>query len=559
MIILLLFGVLAEAGTVAAVVPVVTAMSDPGKVMALPAIQPVIRLLDIQSGESLRRSLCLLFLLFVLTSSGIRLLYLWYSLRLSFAIGSDYAEMAYRRTLHLPYEDQTKLSSSYFLTVLAVKMQSIVVVGLVPILATFGAAILALAIATTLFLLSPEITTILAGVVVLIFVLMIALFRIPLRRVGEAIASIQPVFIEKLQIARGGIREIILDNTQDYFINELTRTERALRKHQIVNGFFVSSPRYFMELIFIIVLVGLSYRLFVETPDTSAVLPILSIIAIGVLKILPSAQIILLNWATVRSALPGISDALALFEEDVPEQDRRPVTAPLPFQRNIVLRDVWYRYGPEDPWILKGIDLEIRRGERVGIIGPTGAGKSTLIDLIMGLLPPTKGTASIDDIPLDQQTRKAWGKRIAHVPQSIYLTDASVAENIAFGVPKDRISASEVVASAKKADIASFVEDGASGFATLVGERGGRISGGQRQRIGIARALYKHADVIVLDEATSALDSATEERIMATILAFGRDTTIIMIAHRLTTLKACDRIVELDFGQIKRICAYGDI
>lgn len=253
-----------------------------------------------------------------------------------------------------------------------------------------------------------------------------------------------------------------------------------------------------------------------------------------------------------------IEDALELMGHEIPEMNEVKLDSlePIIFEREIVLKKVWFRYDEAEPWILNGIDLRIPCGSRIGVIGETGSGKSTLIDLIMGLLSPTLGEIEIDGVALDEFSRRAWRQQIAHVPQSIYLADTSMAENTAFGVPKEKINANRVVEAARKARIEEFVDDTTNGLATRIGERGIRISGGQRQRIGIARALYKEAKVIVLDEATSSLDFDTEERIMRTIGELGAEVTVLMIAHRLTTLKDCNLIVELEAGRVKRSVSY---
>jgi ATP-binding cassette subfamily B protein len=198
---------------------------------------------------------------------------------------------------------------------------------------------------------------------------------------------------------------------------------------------------------------------------------------------------------------------------------------------------------------LQGLDLEIRRGERIGLVGSTGSGKSTTVDLLMGLLVPTGGRLLVDgqDLHVPQQPGQlaAWRAAIAHVPQSIYLSDSSIAENIAFGVPKQDIDLARVKAAADQAQISSFIESSIEGYASFVGERGIRLSGGQRQRIGIARALYKQACVLVLDEATSALDDETESSIMQAVNSLSKDLTVVIIAHRLSALQNCDRVIRL--------------
>jgi ABC-type multidrug transport system fused ATPase/permease subunit len=211
---------------------------------------------------------------------------------------------------------------------------------------------------------------------------------------------------------------------------------------------------------------------------------------------------------------------------------------------------VRFRYSADGPWVLDDLNLTIHKGSRVGLVGTTGSGKSTALDLLMGLLTPTEGEVLVDGQPVTGNSVRAWQRTIAHVPQSIYLTDTTLAENIAFGVPREAIDRERVKCAASQAQIADFIEGCTGGYDTVVGERGVRLSGGQRQRIGIARALYKQASVLVFDEATSALDNATEQSVMEAIGGLDRELTIVLIAHRLTTVRRCDIIVELEHGRV---------
>jgi len=218
-----------------------------------------------------------------------------------------------------------------------------------------------------------------------------------------------------------------------------------------------------------------------------------------------------------------------------------------------------FQYSDSAPWIIEGIDLEIPRGARVGFVGPTGSGKSTIMDLLMGLLVPTKGKLMIDGVPLGGANLRAWQRNIAHVPQTVFLADASLSENIAFGVAPTDIDMVRVREASSRAQIAQFIESQPEGYATKVGERGVRLSGGQRQRIGIARALYKKATVLVFDEATSALDNVTERAVMDAIESLDRDLTVLIIAHRLTTVRRCDRIILLEGGKLKAMGGFDDL
>ena len=241
-----------------------------------------------------------------------------------------------------------------------------------------------------------------------------------------------------------------------------------------------------------------------------------------------------------------------MLNQTLPPQHR--LVEPFPLLEGVRLEAVHFRYGPDQQEVIKGLDLEFRRGESIGFIGTTGSGKSTTVDLIMGLLVPTKGRVLVDgeDLhdPAHPERLASWRTSIAHVPQSIYLTDSSIAENIAFGVPRQQIDLARVKKVAAQAQIASFIETRPEGYETIVGERGVRLSGGQRQRIGIARALYRQAHILVFDEATSALDTDTEEAVMKALDGLSTDLTVVMIAHRLSTIQRCDRVIRISQGGV---------
>jgi len=265
------------------------------------------------------------------------------------------------------------------------------------------------------------------------------------------------------------------------------------------------------------------------------------------------------SWSNIQGAQASLQDAIELLDQPLPDYANQPQAKPLPFKKHIELKNLSFRYTKQTPLVLNKISYVISKGSRTGFIGITGSGKSTLLDIIMGLLQPTAGSLLIDNNLITLANNRAWQAHIAHVPQSIFLADSSIEENIAFGVPKAEIDRNRVQLAARQAQIADIIESWPKKYKTFVGERGIRLSGGQRQRIGIARALYKQADVIIFDEATSALDNDTEQAVMQAIENLGNDLTILIIAHRLTTLKNCTQVVELGDGGIKRIGSYDEI
>ena len=255
----------------------------------------------------------------------------------------------------------------------------------------------------------------------------------------------------------------------------------------------------------------------------------------------------------------SLEDVLELLNQPILYDAINTTLNPIVFEKGIHVRNLSFRYAKDTPWVLKNVNIDISKGSTIGFIGPTGSGKSTLLDIIMGLLNPSKGGLKVDGQTINNKNKRSWQAHIAHVPQHIYLSDSTIEENIAFGISKNKVDFQQVKNASKQAKITEFVDNLEHGYQTTVGEQGVKISGGQRQRIGIARAMYKKKDVLILDEATSALDNKTEKDIMEAIENKVKDMTILIIAHRLTTLRSCDYIIKLDNEHNVSIVNYEDI
>jgi ATP-binding cassette subfamily B protein len=352
---------------------------------------------------------------------------------------------------------------------------------------------------------------------------------------------------------------VLLDGTQPVYCDQYRQVDRRLRQAQCNNTFISQSPRFVMEALGMVLIAVLAYVLSLRAGGIAPSLPVLGALALGAQRLLPALQQAYSAWQSIAGNQASLADVMGLLDQPLPEELLLPLPPPLHFSRAIRFEAVRFRYDAQAPWVVDGLDFTIPKGARVGFVGSTGSGKSTTLDLLMGLLPPSQGRILIDDVELSSRGIRAWQQAIAHVPQSIYLADATLAENIAFGVRPEAIDSSRVHEAARQAQIADFIEAGAGGYQARVGERGVRLSGGQRQRIGIARALYKRASVLVFDEATSALDNATEQSVMNTIDGLDRELTILMIAHRLTTVQHCDMIIELDHGKVVAIGTYAEL
>ncbi|MCY7339134.1 MAG: ATP-binding cassette domain-containing protein, partial [Sphingomonas bacterium] len=314
------------------------------------------------------------------------------------------------------------------------------------------------------------------------------------------------------------------------------------------SSFLAVAPRYLVEAVGLIVFTLLAIRLASGSGSVTAALPVLGALALGAQRMLPLVQQLYQGWAALASSRSIVGQLFDLL--GLPVDDSATGQA-IEFRSEIRFAQVGFSFPTRAVPALSAIDLVIPHGARIAIVGRTGAGKTTLTDLLMGLMPPQTGTISIDGAALTPHSARAWQRKIAHVPQSIFLADASIARNIAFASAAGADNPERLRRAASIAQIDAFIAGLPDGYDTRIGERGVRLSGGQRQRLGLARAIYKQAPVLVLDEATSALDDATEEAVLDALGQLqATGCTIIIVAHRASTIKSCDRILRLEDGRI---------
>lgn len=547
--ILMLASAFAEVITLGAVLPFLGVLSAPDRILTQPMAANIAATWGITSAEQLVLPLAVLFAMAALVSGAIRMLLLWANNRLAFAAGADISIDIYRRTLYQPYHTHISRNSSTVISGITHKVANATRV-LLSLLTILSSAVLLLAIVLTLFAIDPMVATMAAIGLCSIYGLITWSLRRRLQRNSQRVAREQNQMIKALQEGLGGIRDVLLDGTQQVYCDIYRQADQRLRRAEGNNNFIGQSPRYAMEALGMVLLAVFAYGLSRTVDGIGAALPLLGVLALGAQRLLPALQQGYAAWTQIAGSQVSVADVLELLDQPLPPEALQPAPAPLFLQKTIRFDMVRFRYNSDAPWVLKDLCLTISRGARVGFVGSTGSGKSTTLDLLMGLLEPTQGQILVDGQSIGGDSRRAWQQTIAHVPQSIYLADTTLAENIAFGVPRDVIDLRRVRQAARQAQIADFIESKPEGYNALVGERGIRLSGGQRQRIGIARALYKQASVLVFDEATSALDNATEQAVMDAIENLNRDLTILLIAHRLTTVRRCDTIIELGHGQV---------
>lgn len=545
----------AEVVSLGAVLPFIGILTQPEKVFGSPLMAGIVQALGITTGADLVLPLTIAFALAALVAGGLRLLLLWVSIRLGNATGADLGIEVFRRTLYQPYSVHVARSSSEIISGITQKVGTATSV-LISVVTVATSAALFTAIMMTLLAIDPLVAIVAAISFGSAYGIIAWLTSNRLAHNSQRIAQEQTQVVKALQEGLGAIRDVLLDGAQAVYCDVYRRAIVQLQRAGGENTFINQAPRYAMEALGMALIAALVLAMSYRTGGVAAALPILGMLAFGAQRLLPLMQQLYGNWSVVVGSKAALIDVLCLLDQPLPAEVSQPETAPLALKNVISFDNVRFHYGSNGPWVLDGIDLVIPKGARIGFVGSTGSGKSTALDLLMGLLEPTQGGVFVDGQPIGCEFKRAWQRTIAHVPQSIFLADTTIAGNIAFGIPPEQIDIERVRKAAAQARIDEFIESRSEGYSAIVGERGVRLSGGQRQRIGIARALYKQASVLVFDEATSALDSETEQAVMQAIEGLDRDLTILIIAHRLSTLKNCDTIVQLDHGKILAQCTY---
>ncbi|HEY5712364.1 MAG TPA: ABC transporter ATP-binding protein [Allosphingosinicella sp.] len=479
----------------------------------------------------------------------IRLLLLWLATRFVMAVGHDMAARIFARMLRQPYAEHVRRGSSEILSGIE-KVQSVVVELLQPAMQGLTAGLIAMLIIMMLFAIDAFAASLAASIVVLVYGIMSRVTRGRLRANSQTVSETGTARIKIIQESLGGIRDIILDHAQPMLEEQFRRIDYRYRRARGVTEFITAAPRFVVEAAGIVAIALTALAMSFQPHGIVAAIPILGALALGMQRLLPLLQLTYSGWTRSTGTLQLLADIVDLLNMPVvADPPRARGAAPAPLRREIRFENVSFRHG-DSGFAIDNATLAIAQGSRTGISGPTGAGKSTLLDLIIGLLEPDSGTIRIDDLPLDSASRGTWMAGIAHVPQSIYLADDSLAANIALGKAAGEIDHDRLAAVIAAAQLSDFVAELPERLATRVGERGILLSGGQRQRVGIARALYKQAPVLILDEATSALDDATQAAVMDAIMKLDGERTIIIVAHRQTTLAGCDQILHVEAGKV---------
>ncbi|WP_240549230.1 ABC transporter ATP-binding protein [Billgrantia antri] len=561
----------AEIASVAAIAPFMSVVGDMSRLEGEGMLAQLYAAIGADSPRTFLFWLGSAVLLVMIVGTGFSMLTTWRMAMFANSVGAQISQRLYTHYLHQPWLFHASGSSSQLTKQVAQETQRVTNSILNPVLQLNAKLAMAGFMVVGLVFYDPMVT--LFGLAMFLFAYVL-LFKVVRRRLadnGRRISNMNTLRYKLMNEGFGGIKDVLLLGRQALFTQRFIQSSDKLARAQGVNQALSEVPRYAMQLIaFGSIMLLVLYLLGVHQGSLGHMLPVLSVYALAGFKMLPAFQQAYQSLAKIKgnmAAFESIREAMqhsyhqAIDQDAVATMAAAELAAPekLIVNTEIQLHDISLTYpGKEEP-ALKDLTLTIPAKQVIGLVGASGSGKSTAIDVLLGLIQPQQGELLVDGQPINDANRRKWQNSIGFVPQSIFLADASIRENIAFGIPPENIDEARIHQAIRMAHLDELIEELPQGLDTHVGERGVQLSGGQRQRIGIARALYDDADVLVLDEATSALDGITEKLIMDAIHDFSGKKTIIMIAHRLATVRQCDSIFLLANGQSVDQGCYSDL
>ena len=547
LIFLNLIGSFVESFSIAITLPLINTLIDPYKVWSFIPLQKIFLKLGIESAEKILLPITISFIIASISSMLIKLLILWCNNYFAALIGNDISCEAYERTLFQPYENHIEKNSSEVISA-ATSYVDFTVRSIYNSLNFLSYLFFVISIQITLFVINWEIALLAFSVFGLAYLFISSRSKLELLNNGRIIAHMTKERVKSIQEGLGSIRDMLLSNKQKVFVDQYSKYDLLYRRKLALNKFITFSPKYIIENIGFIFIAILAYKSSQDIESNQKFLSVIGTFAVAAQKLLPSMQQCYNSLGNIRSNKESMFQIIKILNQDKNDKYFDNFES-LYFQDKISLANVSFKYSSNKNFIFENINIDIKKGDRVGIIGKTGSGKSTLADIIMGLLIPTEGNLIIDqNIIINKASFRdlfRWRLAISHVPQNIFLSDKTIAENIAFGIDFKNIDMNKVKKASELAQLSKFIDSLKNKYYTTVGENGLKLSGGQRQRIGIARALYQNSQIIIFDEATSALDNKTELDVMNALGKLDNNFTLIIIAHRLSTIKKCNKLIKI--------------
>jgi ABC-type multidrug transport system fused ATPase/permease subunit len=553
---IMIIGAFASAAMVGSVFPFLAVLAEPSLVERNPVLAWAYRIGGFSSDYWFLVALGITAIAVIVISNVVLILQTWAVLRFTQMRVHSISRRLLARYLAQPYEFFLGRHSGDMSTNILAEAQQSVSQFLRPMADVISASLTIAAVVATMIIADPIVATVGIGLFVLTYIVLATFTRRYARAMGIARTSANASRFRLAAEALGGIKDVKLLGREADYLDRFTVPSLTVARSEVGVMILGQTPRFGIQMIafggiVVLCLVLLDPEGLRQREALGGMLPLIGLLAFAGQRLMPELQKLYQSVVQMTAGAAAINRVYNDLHGGQETKLYRPLPEPLGLKSALELRGVSYAYPGAECAGLSDVNLTVRAGERIGIVGPSGAGKTTLADVVLCLLRPQVGTIRTDGVDITQNNLRAWQQSVGYVPQDIFLTDASLAENIALGLRSEEIDQAKVEHAASVAQLHDFVmTDLRDGYRTIIGERGVRLSGGQRQRIGIARALYHDADLIVFDEATSALDNITEREVMASIDALPGSKTVMIIAHRLSTVRKCDRIILLVGGKI---------
>ncbi|MBU0587283.1 MAG: ABC transporter ATP-binding protein/permease [Gammaproteobacteria bacterium] len=556
---MMLVGAMIDTLGVASIMPFIAVLSNPGMVESNVYLKWAYDAMGLDSARDFMRFLALVFFLFLVLTIAYKALSTYlltrFSLMREYSIGHELVQ----RYLGQPYEWFLSQHSSDIGKSILIEVSRIVGSVIIPMLQLVVQGALVVALLALLVIVQPEIAAIMGTVLMMAYATIYLMQRSYLRKIGFGIDQANQARFRVVSEAFTGIKSVKVSGLERYYSSLFGKPAFDYAKNVAASNVATQVPRYALELLAFGGMMGVIFFLMQDYGSFQSMLPVLSVYALAAYRLMPAMQQVYTALSTLRVSGPTLEKLHAKYVA-MNSVSIQKCKVPISFESEVRLESISYSYPQSSKMSISQVDLLIPVHASIGIVGTTGSGKTTTIDVILGLLQPTEGRLMVDGQEINEGNCAEWQKQIGYVPQHIFLTDDTIAANIAYGVPAQLINHQAVIEAAQTANLHEFVvTELPQKYSTMIGERGVRISGGQMQRIGIARALYKKPRILILDEATSALDNLTESAVIDAIFNLGHQITTVTIAHRISTVRQCDQIYVMESGRISDSGTYDEL
>jgi HlyD family secretion protein len=545
---------------IASIGPFMALVAKPDIINSSTKLQTIMDQLGTQSHFELLVSLGFVVLSLIILSAIVSLFTHRSLLRFGAKLGADLGTRLFSHYMQKNWLFHTSTNSSLLVSKIAAETNRTTQQIIQPTLIATSKVVLTIFISISIFLLNPIVAIVGLSIFGSAYILVFKFTKKRLLANGERMSNFSAERFLTLSEGFGGIKDTLVLNKQRHFTQQFEHFASGLAYSQSTNQFLSISPRYIMEAVAFCAVISLVlYLINFYNGDLSSILPLISIYALAGFKLMPALQNIFFCLAQIKANIPAFNKIKADLQEQLHNYTQNTIERHISFKQSLEVKNLLFSYPNTEQPTLNNLSFTIKANQSVAFVGSSGSGKSTLIDILLGLIPPQSGQILIDGAELNKENIRSWQENIGYVPQQIFLSDKSIKENIAFGTTADNIDKARLNTAIRLSHIDQFLNNINDGIETKVGERGTQLSGGQQQRIGIARALYHNPSVLIFDEATSALDGITEQGILESIEELSGKKTIIMIAHRLSTVKDCDMIYFMDHGQIIDSGTYNEL